>query len=92
MGKKVKVTTKCGGEFFYDHDQEVETVEIIEEGQRGKSLSDVDDRFIFAIEDYGDEKGYYIEKKGAHFSLFNSNGDEIGFIGRKYGDHARLTG
>jgi len=30
MGKKVKVTTKCGGEFFYNHDQEVETVEIVE--------------------------------------------------------------
>jgi len=30
MGKKVKVTTKCGGEFFYDHDQEVDTVEIVE--------------------------------------------------------------
>lgn len=30
MGKKVRVTTKCGEEFFYDHDQEVETVEIVE--------------------------------------------------------------
>ena len=31
MGKKVKVVTKCGETFFYDHDQEVETVEIVEE-------------------------------------------------------------
>ena len=30
MGKKVRVTTKCGEEFFYDHDQEVDTVEIVE--------------------------------------------------------------
>ena len=30
MGRKVKVTTKCGETFFYDHDQEVDTVEIVE--------------------------------------------------------------
>jgi len=90
MGKKVKVTTKCGGEFFYNHDQEVETVEIVEEKQRGMDLVDADGIFIFAIERYGDENGYYLEKKGGHFSLFNSSGDEIGFVGRRYGDDARL--
>lgn len=31
MGKKVKVTTKCGETFYYDHDQEVDSVEIIKE-------------------------------------------------------------
>ena len=30
MGKRVRVLTKCGEESFYDFDQEVDTVEIIE--------------------------------------------------------------
>jgi len=30
MGKRVKVVTKCGETFTYDHDQEVDTVEVID--------------------------------------------------------------
>ena len=34
MGKQVKVVTKCGEESFYDFDQEVDTVEIVEKSKR----------------------------------------------------------
>lgn len=89
MGKKVKVTTKCGETFFYNHNQEVDTVEIVE-NKKGQDLVDADDFFIFATYGLGVEQGYYIEKKGAHFSLFNSDGDEIGFVGLKYSKDARV--
>lgn len=39
MGKKVKVTTKCGEEFFYDHNQEVETVEVVEDQPQFRKMN-----------------------------------------------------
>ena len=91
MGKRVRVVTKCGETFTYDHDQEVETVEIVETN-KGADLVDSDNDYIFAMEPSSVEKGYYIEKFGSVFRVVDSDGDEVGFIGRKYGNSARLRG
>ena len=43
MGKKVKVTTRCGEIHHYEYGQEVETVEIVEEKSRFRDLALLDD-------------------------------------------------
>lgn len=47
MGKKVKVTTKCGEVHTYEYDQEVETVEIIE-----REKYELQDRFNEIMANY----------------------------------------
>lgn len=48
MGKRVKVTTRCGEEHVYQYEQEVETVEIVE-----KKNYELQGRMDHIIELYG---------------------------------------
>jgi len=53
MGNRVKVTTKCGEEFFHDYDQEIESVEVVKETRMiGTSLPVLAKAFQ-AMSEYG---------------------------------------
>lgn len=79
MGKKIKVVTKCGEVSFHDFDQDVDTVEIIEEPnpKRGTYL----DNKTHGGWTVSTEEGYYItDDDGSYFYIRNKNGDSVASI------------
>ena len=71
MGK-VKVVTKCGKEHFFEVDQEVDTVEIVEERQR--HILNHDKHFMTV------NHPYYLKRGNQFISIFDKDGCEIGWI------------
>ena len=90
---KVKVTTKCGEVHFFEVDQEVDTVEIVEEKTRGEDVEDANGAYIFATIGAGRRDGYYFERHCpplGNIYLYNRKGEEIGFIGSEYSRKAEV--
>lgn len=77
MGKKVKVTTKCGETFYYDHDQEVDTVEIVE-GTRYR-LEEQEDHWHIMTETGLIAANIYFDDGCEITTLSNGGGDKIVF-------------
>ena len=79
MGKKVKVTTKCGDEHFYDFDQEVESVEIIKPPKvaKGHVLNAKDGTTLMAFWYYNN---YSFIKTDSGYDMLDPKGEKIGYV------------
>ena len=82
MGKRVKVTTKCGETFTYDHDQEVEKAEIVEAKKEVNILFAPNGGVLANL--WSGNGWKFIEDGCESYDIVSPEGIKIGYIYKAY--------